>query len=133
MLSEPEKKYDILISLVLNIPCFFVLTAFLYSFIRHSNKSYASLMIIILTLSYILYPFINIYTTFYIKDRLPTETEASIDVAINIFNLYWTAAFALFTYIVADSIISLKAFNFKLFFWIIFLISLLASLLFPLM
>ncbi len=133
MLSETEENYDTLIALLLNIPCLFILVAFLYSFIKSRNQSYASIMIIVLTLSYILYPFINLYTMFYVRDRLPTEAEASLDVAINIFNLYWTAAFALFSYVIADSIIYFKAFNFKIFFWVVFLVSLLASLTFPLM
>jgi len=90
-------------------------------------------MIIILTLSYFGYPTINIYTLYSITNQEPTKIQGSIAVAISIFNLYWTAAFALFTYLVSYSIIAAKSFDFKKFIFLIAFTCLTATLLFPLM
>lgn len=124
---------DTISSLFFDIACVIILSGFLYSFIKYSNKSYASFMIITLTLSYFGYPAINIYTFLFIHTEEASHTQGAIAVAVSIFNLYWTAAFALFTYRVSYSIIEAKAFSFKTFIWSITFTCLFATLLFPLM
>jgi len=121
------------LSLALDAACLVALAGFLVSFLRSSNKSYGSIMIIILTLSYFGYPTINIYTLYSITNQEPTKIQGSIAVAISIFNLYWTAAFALFTYLVSHSIIEGKFFNFRKFIFLITLACLISTLLFPLL
>ncbi len=103
-MTTPSNHHDFswYLPLILDFACLLALGAFLLSVIRFSSKTYGFLMIIVLILSYVGYPVINIYTFFFAKDQEEqSPILGSLAVAISIFNLYWTAAFAYFTYLVS--------------------------------
>jgi len=120
-------------SLALDIGFLIALSIFLFFFLKAKDKNNAYIMIVILTLSYVGFPILNLYTTFVINNRTPTKIEGCIAAAVNVFNLYWTIIYALYTYRLSKSILEVKAFSFVQFFTKAVIFSFIVSSIFPLL
>jgi len=120
------------VTLFIDVAVIITFSAFLLSFLKTCEKNYGLLMILILTLSDLGYPIMNILTTIWHKYNLDINVLGPFALSVNGFNLYWTAALAVYTHLLFDSIKNYKAFHYKRFICSAFLICLAFSLALPL-
>jgi len=119
-------------SLIINAVTTIGFCVFLFSFLRLRDKNYGLIMILILSFSDISYPFMDILTALWVKNKLSITVLGPIAFSIMGFNYYWIAAFALYTYSLLNSIKKSKAFHHKRFICIALVICLMLSSAFPL-
>jgi len=98
------------ISLSFSILIFLVFFFYLTRFLKLQDRNYGFYMILVLCLSDICYPLISLFTIGIGQDN--TEEYAyiigPIAMAINGFNIYWTAVLSIYTYLVIKSTINLS-------------------------
>lgn len=118
-------------SLLIDVVIILIFSIFLLSFMRNREKNYTMITILILTLSDLGYPIMHILTIIWVKFDLNLNVLGPIAFAVNGFNLYWTAALALYTHFLFKSIIESKSFHYKRFIIVALFICLTLSLAFP--
>jgi len=119
-------------SLIIDVAIILIFSIFLLSFLKKREKNYTMITILILTLSDLGYPLMHMLTIIWVKFDFNLNVLGPIAFAINGFNLYWTAALALYTHLLFKSILESKTFYYKRFVYCALLICLTLSLAFPL-
>lgn len=120
------------VSLVIDVAIILIFSVFLFSFLRNRERNYGIVMILILTISDLGYPLMHIITMIWVRFGLNINVLGPIALTVNCFNLYWTAALALYTYLLFNSIIESKVFHYKRFIYSALFVCLIWSLAFPL-
>jgi len=138
MTQESNSKGEVIeilplqVSLSIDAAIILIFSIFLLSFLKNRERNYGMVMILILTLSDLGYPFMHIFTILWVKFGLNLNLLGPIALTINCFNLYWTAALALYAHLLFKSIMDSRVFHYKRFIYSALFICLALSLAFPL-
>jgi len=122
---------DSRIVLVIDIITIISLLSFLRSFLSTKEKNYGLYMILILNISDLAYPITNLLTIFLSKNPQNLKIIGPMVVSIYSFFVVWSAAFAIYTYMLLKSIHQGSFFNYKCFMFLAITISLFFAILFP--
>jgi len=115
------------IVLVVNIISVLAFLIFLCKIIRTSQKNYGFFMILILTVVDLSYPVIKIITIYFAKNPIPISLLGDITQGMQGFKLDWNAAFSVYTFLVYQSFMQKRLFNFKKFMFLALVICILTT------
>lgn len=96
-----EQNFEIL-SCVLDVLIIIASGLFLYSFIKLSDKNYGLYMILILNISDLIYPVMNLLVTICVKSQFSANIFAAFSEFLFGFGLYWSTFIAILIYTVLN-------------------------------
>lgn len=100
-MSGFEQNFEIL-SCVLDVLIIIASGLFLYSYIRLPEKNYGLYMILVLNISDLIYPVMNLLVTICVKSQLSANLFAGFSQFLFGFGLYWSMFIAVLIYTVLN-------------------------------